>query len=156
MRTYKEIEELIKKYDEGDDFTGGVSDEIIKDVEKQLNLNLPEQYKWFLSKYGYGGVVGINIFGVGKTSDYPVVIETNRMLKSPHFDKDWIAIESCDEYFYCLSTKDGKVRDWDFRGETYYEIDSFLDYLYTRIKDMANEDDIIYIGQWHLKKYQKR
>jgi hypothetical protein len=71
--------------------------------------------------------------------------------KEFNLNSKWIVIENCDEYYYCLSCEDGKVRDWDYRGETYYEIDSFLDYLYARIKDVTDEGGI-YIGKWKIKK----
>ncbi len=63
--TYHEIEEFIKENAEDDDFTGGISEEKIKEIQNRLNVKLPESYKWFLNKYGSGGIYGVNILGDG-------------------------------------------------------------------------------------------
>ena len=97
-------------------------DDKIKNAEEELGIKFPEQYKWFLKKYGHGGVLGIDTLGViEKTNSFPVVRYTKQCIGS-NLKKEYIVIEDIDEYYYCLSMEDGKVRDWDFRGETYYEI----------------------------------
>lgn len=44
---YSEVEQFIKENAEDDDFTGGISIEKINDIQENLNVKLPESYKWF-------------------------------------------------------------------------------------------------------------
>jgi len=136
MHTYDEVEKLIQKYKNNGFFTGGTTEEHIKQVEKQLDVKLPEQYKWFLLNYGYGGVLGVNTEGVARNSILTVVEETNRVRKYYKLPKNFIVIENCDEYYYCLSTENGKVFYLDVPfGLKEEATESFLEYLYKRISD---------------------
>ena len=64
---YDKVVELINQYEEKGDFTYAVvNDVIIAEAEKVLNVNIPEQYQWFLKRYGHGGIGGIETLGVGK------------------------------------------------------------------------------------------
>ena len=64
---YDKVVEVINQYEEKGDFTYAVvNDVIIADAEKVLNVNIPEQYQWFLKRYGHGGIDGIETLGVGK------------------------------------------------------------------------------------------
>ncbi|AKL97873.1 SMI1/KNR4 family protein [Endomicrobium proavitum] len=150
MHTYEEIEHLVEKYKSAAFFTGGVCESKIKDAQQQLGVSFPEQYKWFLSKYGHGGVNGSWIEGIGKSSEYPVVEQTKSIRKysRKNLNNQWVIIYDVDEYYYCLSCEDGKVRDWDLSGKTYYEIDSFLDFLYTIIMESVDNDGNIYRDEW--------
>ncbi|MGE7184003.1 SMI1/KNR4 family protein [Peribacillus sp. NPDC006672] len=64
---YSALQEFIKQYGEDDDFTGGVSEDKVKETEQKLQVLLPESYKWFLRNYGYGGFFGVRIIGYGFT-----------------------------------------------------------------------------------------
>ncbi|AKL97872.1 SMI1/KNR4 family protein [Endomicrobium proavitum] len=136
MYSFQKLEDLISKYSKVKSFTGGVNGKKIAYIEKELNVILPEQYKWFLAKYGYGGVLGIEILGAALNNTYPV-IEYTQNCREYNLNKQWIVIENCDEYYYCLSCEDGKVRDWDLRKKTYYEYPNFVDFLYETIMDSA-------------------
>ena len=57
------VEKFIEKFRKDKDFTGGIDEDKIKIIEKQLNVTLPESYKWFLRKYGSGGIFSIDILG---------------------------------------------------------------------------------------------
>lgn len=49
---YDKVVEVINQYEEKGDFTYAVvNDVIIADAEKVLNVNIPEQYQWFLKRY---------------------------------------------------------------------------------------------------------
>jgi antitoxin YobK len=61
--------------------TGGVDDNRIIEVEKELNVILPESYKWFLREYGHGGVAGVTILGIGLSGVPSVVRFTQRYRK---------------------------------------------------------------------------
>jgi hypothetical protein len=60
---YSALQEFIKQYGEENDFTGGVSEDKVKETEQKLQVSLPESYKWFLKNYGSGGSFGIDIIG---------------------------------------------------------------------------------------------
>ncbi|MFA0814271.1 MAG: SMI1/KNR4 family protein [Anaerofustis sp.] len=52
----KQINEMIKLYQEDKDFSGGADVSLIDQAGKELNLIVPNQYKWFLQTYGRGGL----------------------------------------------------------------------------------------------------
>jgi len=52
---FRAVEEFIEEFSKEKDFTGGIDEEKIKFIEGQLNVVLPESYKWFLRKHGSGG-----------------------------------------------------------------------------------------------------
>ncbi len=58
---YSKLQEFIKEYGQGDDFTGGVSEDKVKETELKLQVSLPDSYKWFLRNYGYGGLFGVRM-----------------------------------------------------------------------------------------------
>lgn len=101
--TYHEIEEFIKENAEDDDFTGGISEDKIKEIQNSLNVKLPESYKWFLNKYGSGGIYGVNILGHGKVSARVVTVTEEYRT---HYDLSdgIVVIEYIDEFSYCLDT----------------------------------------------------
>ncbi|MEC1393754.1 SMI1/KNR4 family protein [Bacillus velezensis] len=101
--TYHEIEEFIKENAEDDDFTGGISEEKIKEIQNRLNVKLPESYKWFLNKYGSGGIYGVNILGHGKVSARVVTV-TEEYRTHYNLSDGIIVIEDVDEFSYCLDT----------------------------------------------------
>ncbi|MES1041794.1 SMI1/KNR4 family protein [Peribacillus simplex] len=142
---YSGLQEFIKKYGKDDDFTGGVSEDKVKETENKLQVPLPESYKWFLKNYGSGGSFGIDIIGydlVGPT----VVTATKDHQKYYGLIDGIIVIEDIDEFAYCLDInkmKDGEcpvVIMWDNQegyGRTL--ADNFLDYLIERL-ELAKED----------------
>lgn len=73
-----EITNFIKENIESEDFTGGVDDNSINQVQDTLDARFPESYKWFLSSYGSGGLFGVNILGVAKSNIDNVVIHTEK------------------------------------------------------------------------------
>ncbi|MED3910561.1 SMI1/KNR4 family protein [Peribacillus simplex] len=141
---YSELQVFIKEYGKDDDFTGGVSDEKVKETEIKLKVPLPESYKWFLRNYGYGGIFGVEIIGYGLTG--PAVVDATKGHQK-YYDLigGLVVIEDIDEFAYCLDTnkmKDGEcpVIMWDNQegyGRTL--ADNFLDYLIERL-EWAKED----------------
>ncbi|WP_340452534.1 SMI1/KNR4 family protein [Peribacillus butanolivorans] len=73
---YSALQEFIKEYGEDDDFTGGVSEDKVKETEQKLQVSLPESYKWFLRNYGYGGLFGVRIIEYGFTG--PAVVDATK------------------------------------------------------------------------------
>ncbi|MGG3805163.1 SMI1/KNR4 family protein [Metabacillus fastidiosus] len=69
----QDVQKLIMSQEEEFFFTGGITEELVQEIEKELNVKLPESYKWFLSHYGYGGIGGVLIQGVGLDKSLQVV-----------------------------------------------------------------------------------
>lgn len=136
----QDIEELIMSQEEDFFFTGGVTVKLIKEIEKELNTQLPKSYKWFLSHYGYGGINGVFIQGVGLDNSLQVVNST-RNLREYGLPRNLVVIESMDEYVYCLDTSqmtnnECPIIDWDQSvgiGEVQY--DNLYSYLFDRFND---------------------
>jgi hypothetical protein len=74
--TKQYVKKIIHEYQEFVFFTGGVKEEEIIKIENELNVKLPESYKWFLSHYGYGGIGGTTIEGVLPNGNLTVVEQT--------------------------------------------------------------------------------
>ncbi|WP_026679441.1 SMI1/KNR4 family protein [Fictibacillus gelatini] len=146
---YIEVERFIQENAEDDDFTGGISDEDILEIEKMLNVKLPESYKWFLRKYGSGGIYGVDILGLGKVGPPQVVSVTYDYRKYYGLIDGIIVIEYIDEFSYCLDTnkmKDGEcpVILWDnLEGYGRTVADNFLDFFLENLKESKEnwEDD---------------
>ncbi|WP_246188018.1 SMI1/KNR4 family protein [Paenibacillus tengchongensis] len=139
---------LIQMYANHTDFTGGVSDISIAEVEDKLKVVLPEDYKWFLQHYGSGGIFGADILGFGKSS-LPSVISTTVRLRNFGLPHQYIVIEDCGEFAYCLDTgelSDGKcpVVSWDreagFRGRRAEDFSDFLSTRFSEAKENWDED----------------
>lgn len=141
---YSALQEFIKQFGENDDFTGGVSDEKVRETEQKLQVLLPESYKWFLKNYGSGGSFGIGIIGydfVGPS----VVTATKSHQKYYGLIDGIVVIEKIDEFAYCLDTnkmKNGEcpVIMWDNQeGYGRKLADNFVDYFIDRL-ELAKEE----------------
>ncbi|BCE06659.1 MAG: SMI1/KNR4 family protein [Bacillus sp. (in: Bacteria)] len=138
--TYSEIEHFINENAEEDDFTGGVEEEIIIEIEKELQTTLPESYKWFLKNYGSGGMYGIEI--EGSINKKATVVDRTKVYRD-HFGlpKGIVVIEYVDEFSYCLDTNKMKDRECPvilWANEAGYGrtvAQSFLEYFFERLKE---------------------
>ncbi|MFC0186699.1 SMI1/KNR4 family protein [Fictibacillus aquaticus] len=99
----KELTNFINQYQEPDDFTGGVDENQVCLVERELGLVLPDSFKWFLKTYGSGGLFGVDILGVAKSDTAPV-IDTTKRYRELWLENNLVAIEDAGEYVYCLNT----------------------------------------------------
>jgi len=134
MNMKEQIKQLILENERKGDFTYSVaSDSMIKMAEEKLGLMIPEGYRWFLKQYGYGGIGGIEILGISKNNKAVFIDETLRY-REYGLPKELIAIENCDEWIYCINSKDGTIVEWspvdgvsDVRYKDFYEY--FLDRL---------------------------
>lgn len=127
---------MIKEYSDDGDFIGEVSNgEIINVAEKELGLNLPEEYKWFIKNYGQGGIGGVQILGVSK-ANRPMFRDVTVEYRNYGLPNNLIVVENCDEWLYCLDTDTQKVIVWDrisgVLGERY---NTFLEFLTDRFND---------------------
>lgn len=136
----QDVEELIISQEDEFFFTGGVTEDLIHEIEKELNVQLSESYKWFLSHYGYGGINGVLIQGVGLDKSLQVV-NTTLSLREYGLPENLVVIENIDEYVYCLDTaqmnnNECPVIDWDQAsgiGKKHYN--NLYNYLYDRFND---------------------
>ncbi|RIJ66373.1 SMI1/KNR4 family protein [Rummeliibacillus sp. TYF005] len=138
---FKTVERFIEMYDD-DDFTGGISEDKILDIEKQLHVQLPESYKWFLRKYGSGGIFGIDILGHGLVNA-TVVETTNEYKKYYGLEEGIVVIIHVDAFAYCLDTnkmRNGEcpVISWDVDSGSYdsEEASNFLEFFWNYLNEM--------------------
>lgn len=98
-------------------FVGALEDSRISDIEKRLNVKLPESYKWFLREYGTGGVFGIEIFGGGLREVSTCVRETEEWRKYG-LPMEFVVIQNYGSGVYCLDTSrlannECPIIDWE-------------------------------------------
>lgn len=136
---YTKLQEFIKKYGDDDDFTGGVSEEKVSEIENKLQVTLPKSYKWFLRNYGSGGIFGIDIQGYDY--DGASVVELTKNYREFYKLIDGIVvIEDIDEFSYCLDTNKMKEEEcpvimWDnLEGYGRKLADNFLEYFNQRLE----------------------
>lgn len=123
-----EIRNLIMEYEKEGDFTyASISNAQIDEAQGILSLTLPSQYVEFLQTYGHGGIGGIEIIGVGKDGRYLFVDETMKY-REYGLSENFVVIENCDEWVYCLDTNDGSVVSWSDNcvDPAYTDFDSYL------------------------------
>ncbi|MGG3571863.1 SMI1/KNR4 family protein [Bacillus gobiensis] len=131
---YTKLIDFINQNSEDDDFTGGISEEKINEIQEKLQVLLPESYTWFLRNYGSGGIYGVNILGHGKVSAR-VVSVTEEYRKYYNLTDGIVVIEYIDEFSYCLDTnkmKNGEcpVILWDnHEGYGRTVANNFLEFL---------------------------
>ncbi|MCX6366379.1 MAG: SMI1/KNR4 family protein [Armatimonadetes bacterium] len=132
---HTQIRALIAEHGKPRSFTGGVSQEVIDEIAKDLSVILPEGYIWFLKNYGHGNIFGSEILGTGLVKPYSVVKRT-LYCRERGMPAHFIAIVHCDEYYYCLDTETGKVLNWSpYESGIYLTSESFLDYFLEDLED---------------------
>ena len=117
--TTQVISELIAANAEFAHFTGGVSQDRIRQLEERWGNTLPETYRWFLREYGHGGIWSFDLLGVGPPdTSVPVAEETERFRRDrfrlpPNLiiigvekEAEWI-----DEFFTCLDLAAATAED---------------------------------------------
>ncbi len=143
----RKIEELINN---GPDrlITGGVGDNRIVEVEKELGVKLPESYKWFLREYGHGGIAGVDILGIGPIGVEPPVVQLTQDYRKMGMPNSLVAIYNADEWVYCLETSkmsngECPVIDRDRSGESFKCFDNFylfvIDKFESALEDYEDE-----------------
>ncbi|MWC30015.1 SMI1/KNR4 family protein [Paenibacillus sp. MMS18-CY102] len=141
-----ELNAFIQEHVDDTDFTGGVSDTEITKVENELNVVFPRSYKWFLKNYGSGGLFGVDILGCGKSA-IPSVVSNTERLRNLGLPSEYIVIEDCDEFFYCLDTGnllDGEcsIISWDrVAGFSGKRANGFYDFLSERLSEAKENWD---------------
>lgn len=142
----KEMSEFIQFNSEINAFTGGVSDEIIKEVEKALKVKFSDSYIWFLENYGSGGLFGVDILGCGKSATPSVITNTERF-RNIGLPTQYVVVENCEEFVYCLDTgnlidAECVVVSWDRTGGySGKRADNFYEFLTNRLLDAKENWD---------------
>jgi antitoxin YobK len=134
-------------------FTGiqgrGVSDEWIQKAERELGLQLPPSYKWWLKKYGGGSIERAEIYSIYEMGfedavpgDIVYVAITNR--ENGLFDKEklFICEPGTDEaWYFDTSQKDDAgeypVYLYDYTdGSSFLYAENFVEFLLTKIQEL--------------------
>ncbi|MGG3889950.1 SMI1/KNR4 family protein [Metabacillus fastidiosus] len=121
-------------------FTGGITEELVQEIEKELNVKLSESYKWFLSHYGYGGIDGVLIQDV-ELDELLEVVDTTRSLREYGLLRNLVVIENMDEYVYGLdaaqmNNNECPIVNWDqSTGIGKKQYNNLYSYLYDRFND---------------------
>jgi len=112
------------------------TDDLLEGAEQELKLKIPDGYKWFLKKYGDGGLGGVDIFGVDRLNNLTFVDET-KGYRRYGMPQHLLAIENCDEWVFCIDTINKTVVMW-FQGENTSgaRYNTFCEYLYERLSDI--------------------
>lgn len=146
---YSKVENFINENKQNAIFTGRASHKNIADIEETLQSQLPNSYKWFLEKYGAGGLFGVLVLGYN--FDHASVVDRTKEYREHYGLTDGlVVIEDVDFFAYCLDTnkmKEGEcpVVEWD-RVIGYQDIvaESFIEFFYDKIqeaKDDLEEDE---------------
>lgn len=128
---------LLKENEENGFFTRAVvTDEMLKEAEKNMGIKIPKEYCLFLKEFGHGGIGGVEVLGVGENGDRVFETETLKY-REYGLSEGLIVIENCDEWVYCLNTDNGNVVMWCY-GENGYSVvyDDFITYLRDRTEDV--------------------
>lgn len=141
---YSKVENFINENKQNAIFTEGASHENITRIEEILQCELPISYKWFLEKYGAGGLFGVLVLGYN--FDHASVADKTKEYKQHYGLADGlVVIEDVDFFAYCLDTnkmKDGEcpVVEWD-RIIGYQDIaaESFIDFFYNKIQEAKDD-----------------
>ncbi|KJR69065.1 MULTISPECIES: SMI1/KNR4 family protein [Bacillus amyloliquefaciens group] len=141
---YSKVENFINENKQNAIFTEGASHENITRIEEILQCELPISYKWFLEKYGAGGLFGVLVLGYN--FDHASVADKTKEYKQHYGLADgFVVIEDVDFFAYCLDTnkmKDGEcpVVEWD-RIIGYQDIvaESFIEFFYNKIQEAKDD-----------------
>lgn len=136
------IVDMIKQYEEENDFYGKINEDDIKSVEQSLSIIFPENYKWFMRNYGSGVICGVEILGVEKKEDSSVTNRTERYRRIG-LESGCIVIEDLGEFIMCIDTNDGdKVIRWDrVNKNKEYMYGDFYEYLIDTFREAIDNWD---------------
>ncbi|MCS1351406.1 SMI1/KNR4 family protein [Mechercharimyces sp. CAU 1602] len=133
------------------DFGGEVGGKWILFIEKQLDVSLSEGYKWYVRKFGSGGIGGIDILGIDPYYEVSTCVRETERVRKSGLPKHYVVIQSLDESRVCLDTskmKNGEcpVVFWDGIEGSHDGFDDFLDFLIVSfesiLEDIEYENEI--------------
>lgn len=131
----KEILNTIKKYEHEGDFNyAQVEDSTLEKAQNTLGVRLPDQFVEYIKMFGYGGIGGITILGIGL--DGSVIFEEETLSYREYgLPENLVVVENIDEWLNCIDCNTGKIVSWDQSGLLKEECDSFDDYLIRQMEE---------------------
>lgn len=137
----KDLEEFIQNNQEDIIVTGGITDEVISDMEKILGLKFSAEIRTYLSQYGIIIGYGVEILGCGKNGESSLVRETKRF-REFGLSEEYIVIRNSDEWIYCLNNNNGIVSSWDRIEKTHLiKANTFGQYILDELIEAKEEWD---------------
>ena len=134
----RQIRNIIEEYNEPFWFAKvSVTMDSIAEDEAVLNLKFPQQYIEFLQELGSGGLFGVDIFGVTKTGYRTHVTETLRY-REYGLPENFLIVENCDEWVYCIDCNTGEVVSWDCSGYVLKNYDDFDSFFLNELKEAVD------------------
>ena len=135
----KEIRDLIEQFDTDNGFTHSeVTDKMLMQATEELQVVLPDQFCDFIKIYGYGGIGGMVILGVGLDGSLVFVDETVDYRKYG-LPENYVVIEDCDEWVYCIDCQTEKIVSWSLDGFVQEEYDCFDSFLLERLREVTED-----------------
>ena len=125
------INDMIDNYMKERDFFGSTTEDQISGAEKFLGFRFPDEYREYISKYGSGGICGVEIVGVEGGLGASVIKATERWRKLG-LNKSFVVIRDSGEFIMCMEAveNDPCVYSWDRSDPTYKrEYDDFTAFL---------------------------
>ena len=127
MKSYEKLDELIEQVcedegfelDEIYDMPQEDNSSMIRQFEEKFAVKLPEDFKYFLSKYGSGGLGGFNFFGIesGKNDiDNTSLASITNEYRDKGMPKHLVVIEHNGDYVTCIDTlkSEGEIVSWSW------------------------------------------
>lgn len=118
----------------------GATEVAIKKIEDQLNVVLPQSYKWLIREYGSVSFDGFEINGTGMNNSLICVQSTNSWKDFDIPDGYVVIYEPGADWIYCLDTnqmKDGEcpIVAW-YQGQTIgeQEAENLYQFILSQIK----------------------
>ena len=138
---YKELYEFIENNQDDIIITGGVKEEIIHNLEKELGFKFREEIREYLSKYGIIMGYGVEMLGCGKNGESSLIRDTQRFRKVG-LEEEYIVIRNVDEWIYCFNNNDGKISSWDrIERNHLIKTNSFEQYILNELVEAKEEWD---------------
>ena len=151
MDTYKRLSDLLEQVclDEGVelneifDMPQKDNTNLILQFEKKFEVKLPEDYKFFLLKYGSGGMENFDYFGI-ELKKCNIDMCTVSLMTSEYRKKgmpnNLVVIEYDGDYITCIDTlkeNKGQIVTWSWldNGKIVEKADNFEEYFIEKLED---------------------
>ena len=106
---------------------------MLAEAQQKLGFPLPKQFLEYLNAYSHGGV-GFEILGIGFDGSMAFLEETLEY-REDGLPANFLVVENCDEWLYCIDANSGEVVSWYFDDDPSVDYPCFDDYLLDRLND---------------------
>ena len=107
---------------------------MLMQAAEELQVVLPDQFCDFIKMYGYGGIGGMVILGVGLDGSAAFVEETTDY-RTYGLPENYVVIEDCDEWLYCIDCQTERIVSWSLDGDVQDEFNCFDDFILERLQE---------------------